>query len=137
MTIRVNGANDGLTAVNDSYTVNEDVLLNATSVLTNDIDVDGDDLDVVRVGGSTIADGGVGDLDGVVGSITFNTTAGGTAVINLENGTFSYNQNGLFTAWTPARPGRTASSTLPTTEPRIQTSRPSTSPSMASTKARL
>jgi Ca2+-binding RTX toxin-like protein len=97
--ITVNGVNDAPTANNDTRTATEDLTLAAASVLGNDTDPDVEDLDVaaVKVGTSTIIDGGTGDLDGLAnGSIQFATTAGGTATIDLEAGTFSYEQNGVF-----------------------------------------
>lgn len=98
-TVQIAGVNDAPTAVGDSRTATEDVTLLASSVLTNDTDPDIEDLDVaaVKVGATTIVDGGAGDTDAAVnGSITFATTAGGTATIDLEAGTFSYDQNGVF-----------------------------------------
>ncbi|MBR1147045.1 hypothetical protein JQ567_27500, partial [Bradyrhizobium sp. AUGA SZCCT0431] len=83
----------------DSRAATEDVTASLASVLGNDTDFDGGDLDVaaVKVGANTITDGGVGDLDGVMnGSIKFTTTAGGTATLDTETGTFSYMQNGVF-----------------------------------------
>ncbi|HSH95675.1 MAG TPA: Ig-like domain-containing protein [Roseimicrobium sp.] len=89
-------------ANNDSYEVDEDAALNVASaaagILGNDSDPDGEDIDVasVKVGADTITDGGLGDEDGVAGTITFTTAAGGTVVLNTEDGTFSYDQNGEF-----------------------------------------
>ncbi|UQR67991.1 Ig-like domain-containing protein [Bradyrhizobium sp. C-145] len=91
--------NHAPTANNDSRSATEDVTLVAASVLGNDTDADGGDLEVavVKVGATTIVDGGVGDLDGVAnGSIKFSTTAGGTATLDTETGTFSYVQSGAY-----------------------------------------
>lgn len=95
----IDGANDAPVAVTDSYNVVEDTPLAAASILGNDTDVDDEDLDVAAVtidGVTMITDGGLGDLDGVAGTITFNTAAGGTVVLNTEDGTFTYAQNGAF-----------------------------------------
>ena len=100
--ITINGVNDAPVANNDSYEVDEDAALNVASaaagILGNDSDPDGEDIDVasVKVGADTITDGGLGDEDGVAGTITFTTAAGGTVVLNTEDGTFSYDQNGEF-----------------------------------------
>jgi len=99
VTVIFDGVNDAPVANDDARTATEDVTLNAASVLGNDTDPDIEDLDVaaVKVGSTTIVDGGAGDLDGAAnGSIQFNTSAGGTATIDLEGGTFSYVQNGVF-----------------------------------------
>ena len=82
----------------DVRTATEDVALAAASVLANDTDADGHDLHIsaVQVSGVTITDGGVGDLDGASnGSIQFTTVMGGRATINLDDGTFGYDQNGV------------------------------------------
>src|SRR6185436_2099608 len=99
VSLTINGVNDAPTANDDSRTATEDLTLNAPSVLGNDTDPDVEDLDVaaVKVGATTITDGGAGDLDGLAnGSIQFTTTAGGTATLDTEAGTFSYEQNGVF-----------------------------------------
>jgi hypothetical protein len=111
VTITINGANDAPDARDDIYQATEDVVLNADSVLSHvdasgvtpseppdDSDPDGNDLDVksVNAGGSDITDGGAGDDDAVAGQITFDTAKGGTVVITLEDGTYSYDQNGIF-----------------------------------------
>jgi VCBS repeat-containing protein len=107
-TLTFYGLNDAPVANGDSATATEDVALAAASVLGNDTDPDGEDLDVaaVKVGSTTIVDGGAGDTDGLVnGSITFGTLAGGTVTFNLEDGTFSYNQNGAFNSLTTGENG--------------------------------
>jgi VCBS repeat-containing protein len=102
ITITINGLNDAPVAMADTRGATEDVaLIAAASVLANDTDAEAEDLNVaaVKVGAAIIVDGGSGDLDGVAnGSIQFMTTAGGTATIDLENGTFNYVQNGVFNA---------------------------------------
>ncbi len=99
LAIEVNRAPD---AVNDAYQVNEDAPLNVNAsddptplvgILFNDIDPDSQDLDVLSLSsnGSTY----VSDTD-KDGFITLATQQGGTVTVNLENGSFVYNQNGQF-----------------------------------------
>ena len=117
--ISVNGvtdaaANTAPVARGDSYSVDEDVLLTANGdtnpsgmigkiddgEVVDDNDVDGDDMDIaaVKVGITEITDGGTGDLDLIAGngSIQFETAAGGFVTIDIESGSFVYDQNGAF-----------------------------------------
>ena len=99
-------------ARDDSYSVDEDVTLTANGdpigVIgriddgegADDNDVDGDDMDIaaVKVGDTVITDGGAGDLDLIAGngSIQFETAAGGFVTIDIETGSFVYDQKGKF-----------------------------------------
>ena len=65
----------------------------------DDYDVDGDDMDIaaVQVGTTVITDGSADDLDSALdGSIKFETAAGGFITIDVETGSFVYDQNGKF-----------------------------------------